>query len=154
MIRKRVNACIEPDLWKEAQMNDVSWTRALETGVKLLLGSSNEKKIIKEKLKTLHIQAEFYSQRLTELEKEEVEKKMLEENARIIAKEREKFLKDHRPSFKVAARILEREKYSFGSVYEHWKKINAVHEEKFGDSFRQDDFIQICREMNNAAGKP
>jgi len=157
MLVKKVTTTINPELWKEAQFNDVSWTHALETGVKLLLGSSNEKKVIKKRLKNLEIQAKFYKNRLEIIEKSEAERKLTEEMRREIAKNKQKFIKNNENSFKIAAKILAREKYSFGSVYEYWNKLNAKYKEQFGEVFQQKDFVERCKEMipdGNAPKQP
>jgi len=122
-----------------------------------LLGSSNEKKVIKKRLKNLEIQAKFYKNRLEIIEKSEAERKLTEEMRREIAKNKQKFIKNNENSFKIAAKILAREKYSFGSVYEYWNKLNAKYKEQFGEVFQQKDFVERCKEMipdGNAPKQP
>ncbi len=145
---------MEEEIWKECVFNDISPSHALVTGAKLLLGSSNEEKILKKKVKNLQIQLDFYNQKLSEIQKIKAEQKLTEEKRREIAINKQKFMQDHKKSFEAAAKILARENYSFGSVYGHWNKLNAEYKREFGEFFQQADFIQICREMNNAPKQP
>ena len=39
-----ISTNIDSHLWKQAQMNDIKWVEALETGVKMLLGATDKKK--------------------------------------------------------------------------------------------------------------
>ncbi len=149
MVSKKVTTTIDPILWKEAQLHDIEWARAIETGVKLLLGSSNEKKTLKEKTKNLRIQLDFYSQRLSEIEKIETGKKLQEEVKKKADKERKEFLKKHNPTFKLAAKVLGRDDSGrgIGDVYAHWEAVNKKYQEKFGDTLQQTEFMKICEAM-------
>lgn len=157
MVSKRINCTIEEEMWKECMLNSVSPSHALRLGAEMLLGSSNEKKIIKNKLKNLEIKLKFYKQRLGEIEKVDMERRLTEEKKRQRALDKQKFIKDNENSFKIAAKILAREKYSFGSVYEYWNKLNAKYKDQFGEPFQQKDFVERCKEMipdGNAPKQP
>jgi deoxyribodipyrimidine photolyase len=124
-------------------------SHALETGVRLLLGTENDKKILKKTIKDLQIQMDYYNQRLEIIEKAEAEKVLTAEKARQIAADKQKFFKDQEPTFKIAGRVLARERNSFGSVYDYWRKMNDKHQEIFNEPLNQETFIGKCKECNH-----
>jgi hypothetical protein len=49
-MRKGVHTTIDHALWKHAQLHDLNWSEALETGIKVILGHHNKPQRIREQI--------------------------------------------------------------------------------------------------------
>ena len=145
---KRVIACIPHSLWKEAQFNDVSWSDAIVTGIKMKLGAQHRIEDIRKKLDEIGMQAQYYKDRIKELEKDEQLKNKDSERNKKLKEEYEKFLKDNHALLKIAhSKYIKHNITDIGGLYEYWNQLNHKHKEIFGNSLDQNKFMQLVKEF-------
>ncbi len=145
MVTKRINTSVSKELWKEAQINEIPMSTALETGLKLILGNSNEKGLLKNKIRDTEIKLKYYNQRLADVVREETENRIIEEKRHKRLRNRTKFFDKHKDALKIIKKKLEAKGYDITHVYEQWNHINKQYHTAFGESLQQTDFIEICR---------
>lgn len=85
MTSKQVHTTISEEVWKLGVMNGVSWTLALELGIKAMSGIDNDKKKIQDEIMRTEVRLKHLKDLELELDKKESEKKKKEE-ARVYAR--------------------------------------------------------------------
>jgi len=80
---KRINTSIPYDLWKEAQFKDISWSKAIITGINLLANTTDDLEELKTQLKEKEMDVRFIKDKISKMEQKKEEDKR-EEQGRII----------------------------------------------------------------------
>lgn len=68
--RKMISATIDRELHKEALLNNISWTKALQLGVTLMLGQDKDLNELKKERDEIKIKIDFLDNRIAHLEAE------------------------------------------------------------------------------------
>lgn len=134
-------------MWKEAQFNNISWSTALKTGIKVMLGSNDDTEEIKKKMKGIMLEYKFYEEKLTEKNNTSKTEKQKQGKEKQLANDRKKFIKENKNIFEYANNKCKTiSGPDISDVYEFWVMINKKHTQRFGSSFGQDEFMDILEE--------
>lgn len=88
--KKKVTTTIDSELWKEAQIRDLSFSTALELGLKFLLGYDDNLEKLKERKKKLQAEIVFLDKQIEKVEQKRKEK---EQFRKIIEEHRDELIK-------------------------------------------------------------
>lgn len=143
---RRINTCVEEDLWKQAQFNNISWADAIETGLRLILGNAGERRELEKKVSDLDIKLRYYQEKLKEVV--EVEKKHVAKELKTKADQDaiKNFLKENAGTLKLAKKKFDQEP-TISSVYPYWETLNHRYTKRFNSSFDQKEFMKILEAM-------
>lgn len=129
--KKTISTTIEKELWKQAQVNDISWARALEVGVEILLGSNLDLEAKKERVAKLRAEAEGIEFQIKKLE--------AEREAKVEAQESE--LEDVMPYLD----LLKETSEALSKNPNFIKGRTKIWNNKTGQNLRKIDLLELCR---------
>ena len=75
MMKKRITTNVDQNLWKQAQIAEISWADALETGIKVLTGINNDKEKLLVKIQQTKNKLDVYNEKLKQIEENEAKDK-------------------------------------------------------------------------------
>ena len=145
---KRVIAVIPFELWSKAHLNNVSWSKAMRTGINVTLGITDKKNHIKEKINSLKAEIKIYEDQLKENNNVEEQKEKEKKDEKTREQEQKKFLKNNSKYIEFAYNKCKHiDSQTISDVYEYWEMFNRKHIEQFGSGFDQDEFMKLVEEM-------
>ncbi len=96
--KKQINTLIDRRLWHDAKMSKISWARALELGIELMLGNTKKLEKLREEKKALLMKIKYINGKIAEIENEQKKKE-----------EQKEIIKKHIQLLKESAEILDRD---------------------------------------------